>query len=70
MIAGVWGNSNYDDENDSRSKLLKEIDNFYNEAVNQIYNIPGEYQDEIDYENDPFFAAIKRPKLEVSTEGE
>lgn len=68
MIAGVWSNSNYDDEKNTRERLLRSIDDFYDNAVAQLYGGEKEYVEEIDRENDPFFAAMKVPKLEVSKE--
>ena len=59
MIAGVWGNSNYDDDKNSREKILHNIDDFYDRSLREIY---GEHvEEEIDW-NDPFFAAMKRPE--------
>lgn len=71
MIAGAWSNSNYDDEN-AREKLLNRIDEFYDHAQKMIYEDPDLHEEKID-ENDPFFAAMKRPaelvnKLEVTSE--
>ena len=66
MITGVWGNSNYDDGKDSRTELLRSIDDFAEKAINQIYasEPSGEYVEEVDM-NNPFFAAMKVPKLET-----
>lgn len=40
--------------------MLQSADNDYESRLRSIYNINSE--DEIDYENDPFFAAMKIPK--------
>ena len=61
MIAGVWGNSNYDDEKNTRKSMLDQIDAFYERALVEIYE--GPIEEEIDEEN-PFFAAMQRPQLE------
>ena len=62
MIAGVWGNSNYDDEKNSRKKILDQIDSFYQQALMEIY---GEPEEEIDFDENPFFAAMQKPHLEM-----
>lgn len=61
MISGVWGNSNYDDDKQSRDKILHNIDEFYDRALNEIYT-GVEEEVEIDQDN-PFFAAMKRPEV-------
>lgn len=68
MVSGVWSNSNYDDEKNTRETLLKRIDEFYDHAMRTIYKDPNLHVEAIDYDNDPFFAAMKRPQLQVSTE--
>lgn len=55
MISGLWSNSNYDDNKNTRSKALKDIDNNYQEAINIIYN--GEESYEVDMDQ-PFWAAM------------
>lgn len=60
MISGVWGNSNYDDDKQSREKILHNIDDFYDRALAEIYGVESEV--EID-QDDPFFAAMKRPEV-------
>lgn len=68
MIAGVWGNSNFD-EGESRSKMLDRIDDFYQQAVDAIYGNVPEFITEEEMEEDPFFAAMKRPaKLKIDKE--
>jgi hypothetical protein len=60
MVAGVWSNSNYDDEKNSRQGFLNRIDEFYDHAVSTIYDDENRHLEEIDMD-DPFFAAMKRP---------
>lgn len=59
MISGLWGNSNFDDDKNTRQKALLEIDESYHNAVLEVYN--GKVADEIDFKTDPFFAAMKLP---------
>jgi len=40
MISGLWSNSNYDDDKNTRKKALEDIDNNYQEAIRIIYNEP------------------------------
>lgn len=44
MISGLWSNSNYDDNKNTRSKSLKDIENNYQETINIIYNGVEEYE--------------------------
>lgn len=56
MISGLWSNSNYDDNKNTRQKALKDIEESYQEAIRLIYNEPDE---EFDLDLDqPFFAAM------------
>ncbi len=57
MICGLWSNSNYDDNKNTRKKALSDIENNYQEAINIIYN--GVESFEIDMDQ-PFWAAIDR----------
>ena len=66
MVAGVWSNSNYD--SNTQEKTLAAIDEFYDSALKSIYSGETEYVEEIDEENDPFFAAMKRPKIDFELE--
>lgn len=61
MVSGLWGNSNFDDDKNTRKKALIEIENSYNEAVLNVYN--KKKQVEIDFKEDPFFAAMKIPDV-------
>ena len=60
MISGLWANTNYDDEKNSRQKALTTIEESYQEAINNIYNgsikSDEEYKKELD--QDPLFAAM------------
>lgn len=44
MISGLWSNSNYDDNKNTRKKALKDIEENYQEAINIIYNGAEEYE--------------------------
>jgi len=67
MIAGVWGNSNYDSQEEgkeaARPKLLDEIEEGFKRAVFAIRS-GGERdkREDIDW-TDPFFASIKAPRI-------
>ncbi len=56
MISGLWSNSNYDDNKNTRSKALKDIENNYQEAINIIYNGVDSYEIDMDQ---PFWAAME-----------
>lgn len=61
MISGLWSNSNWDDDKNTRQKALSEIEESYRESIRQIYNTHQEMKSNkktnIDFE-DPFFAPI------------
>ena len=61
MISGLWSNSNYDDNKDTRKKALQDIENNYQEAINIIYNGVDSYEVDMDQ---PFWAAIERDSEE------
>jgi hypothetical protein len=69
MVSGLWANSNYDDEKNTRDGLLQKVEDFYTSSVASIY---GKKEDARQFDqDDPFFAAMKRPealKLEVTSE--
>lgn len=54
MICGLWANSNYDDNKNTRKKALQDIENNFQEAVNIIYNGVESYEVDMDQ---PFWAA-------------
>jgi hypothetical protein len=66
MIAGVWGNSNYDPQEEgkegSRTGMLQQIEDGFNRAVVEIRTGVKPEDNEIDW-TDPFFAAIKSPRI-------
>lgn len=61
MISGLWGNANFDDDKNTRRKALVEIENSFQEVVLNVYN--KERQKEIEFKEDPFFAAMKVPEV-------
>lgn len=63
MVSGAWANSNYDDEHNTREKLLKGIDAFAQEAVASIYGAK-EQEEQIDTSH-PFWAAAKVPSVQM-----
>lgn len=54
MIAGLWGNPNYD-EKSYRQKALKDIEENYQAAIRIIYNGPEEFEIDMDQ---PLFSAM------------
>lgn len=66
MIAGVWGNSNYDPQEEgkegARGGMLQEIEDGFHRACMEIRTGVKTQEEEIDW-TDPFFAAIKSPRL-------
>lgn len=58
-ITGILANTNLDDNKSTKHNMLESIDIDYENRLRSIYNvIIGE---EIDFENDPFFKAMKIP---------
>ena len=62
MIGGLWANTNLDDGKDTRTRLLREIQDNYDDTIKEIY--VGK-RDEIDLKEHPFFAAMKVPGEEL-----
>lgn len=63
IIAGLWANTNLDDNKGSRSRALEEIQNNYDDTIEEIYI--GIRREDIDLNDDPFFAAMKVPGDEL-----
>jgi len=67
MIAGVWGNSNYDAQEEGkegpRREILARIDEQFQETIEEVYTGKKvKKADDIDW-TDPFFKAIKSPRI-------
>lgn len=66
MIAGAWGNSNYDQQEEGkegpRRSVLEQIEDGFMRAVTEIRTGEKPQEEEIDW-TDPFFAAIKAPRI-------
>lgn len=59
MISGLWANSNYDDNKNTRKKALSDIEESYQESIRIIYNRKNEIRIDQDIDkSDPFFAAM------------
>jgi hypothetical protein len=57
MISGIWGNSDIEDKKGS----IARVEDFARSAIAEIY---GTTQvDDVDFENDPFFKAMKVPEI-------
>lgn len=60
MISAIWSNSVYDEhEQADRTKVIEEIDRKFDEAVQFLRGEVVVDQEEIDYQNNPFFAKAK-----------
>lgn len=77
MISGVWANSNYDDEKNTRSTLLAQIDEFAENALAVIYGAPArtskdenEFLSYDEIKESPFWKAIKVPSIDHSIDRE
>lgn len=64
MIAGLWGNPNFDGEDagDARQRALREIDEQLDRAIEIVYG--GEEHIDPD---DPFFSAMSVPEVDQGT---
>ncbi len=71
MIAGIWGNSNYDSQEQgkegARRVLLEGVEEQFRDAIAEIYRPPKEKsakkQADEDFWKNPFFAASKAPRI-------
>lgn len=77
MISGVWANSNYDDDKDTRNRLLAQIDEYAENALDVIYNIErvkaideNEFLSYDEVKDSPFWRAMKVPKIDHSIDHE
>lgn len=59
MYSGLTANSNLDDDKGTKEQALRSIDDEFQNILVTIYN--GEKDEEIDFQKDPFFAAMKLP---------
>lgn len=62
MIAALWANSNYDDDKGTRQKAIEEIEANFQSVISGVFgegNV-GPEEEQIDEENNPFFASAKR----------
>ena len=72
MVAGIWGNPNYDPQKEgeeaARRQILEHIEEQYQRAIVEIYTgqCAAPDSDEIDWD-DPFFAASKAPRMRKPT---
>lgn len=66
IVAGIWGNSNYDPQKEgqegARRQILEQIEDQFQNAIRSIYTGKPAKDDEIDWD-DPFFAASKAPRI-------
>jgi hypothetical protein len=65
-ITGLLANTNLDDGKSTKRNMLENVDIDYQNALKSIYNIVN--KDEIDFDQDPFFKAIKIPGAEIPVE--
>ena len=63
-ISGLVANTNLDDGKGSKRNTLENVDNTYYETLKSIYNIEKK-EKEVDFENDPFFKAMKIPGKDI-----
>lgn len=64
-ISGLLANTNLDDSKGSKRTTLESVDNSYYDTLKNIYNNVIDKKKEIDFENDPFFKAIKIPGRDI-----
>lgn len=65
-VTGILANTNLDDGKQSKTRALENIDIDYQNNLRSIYNI--DIGDEVDFDQDPFFKAMKLPGTEPETE--
>jgi len=66
MIAALWANDGLNDDKGTRASLITEVEEQYDEAVNQITTgiFQQDTEESIDKES-PFFAAMERGKTKL-----
>jgi hypothetical protein len=66
LVSGLWSNPNLDDGKNTRQNILRQIEESFKDAIDSVYNKKEE--PDIDFKKDPFFAAMKLPDLDPSSE--
>lgn len=64
-ISGLLANTNLDDSKGSKRTTLESVDNSYYETLKNIYNNVIDKNKEINFEDDPFFKAMKIPGKDI-----
>jgi hypothetical protein len=59
MIAALFSNPNWDGEESNRSSHITSLNEHFNRAIELIYHPEG-IEPDIDWKNNPFWAAAKR----------
>lgn len=65
-ISGMIANTNLDDGKQTKARMLENIDIDYQNVLRSIYNII--IGDEIDFDQDPLFKAMKIPGKDIQPE--
>lgn len=58
MVASLWANSNYDDDKGTRQKIIADIEENFDEAMNSI--VGGTVREEEIDKSNPFYSAMQR----------
>jgi len=65
-ITGLLANTNLDDGKQTKSRMLESVDIDYQNVLRSIYNI--NIGDEVEFDQDPFFKAMKIPGVEPESD--
>lgn len=65
-ITGLLANTNLDDGKQTKARMLENIDIDYQNNLRSVYNI--DIEEQVEFDQDPFFKAMKIPGLEPESE--
>ena len=65
-ISGLLANTNLDDGKQTKKRMLENVDIDYQNTLRSIYNI--NIEDNIEFDQDPFFKAMRIPGIEPESE--
>lgn len=64
MISGLYSNTNLDDDKGTRTKIIKELEEQFSEAIAELYEPSEKKPDPL--EDNPFFAGLNAEELTES----
>lgn len=67
LVASLWANTNMDDPKANRQDAITKLEESFDEAIRSLYDASIKRDEDVDLNEDPFFAAMKIPTLTYDT---